>query len=60
MNKYPVKDLENLVKQELLPVYLKYHREHTIETPQQVLDFMATAGLYREPQIPALLKPIKN
>lgn len=53
-------DIVRLVKDELLPVYLKYHREHTIETPKRVLDFIAESGICREPQVPALLKPPKK
>lgn len=51
------KNLEQLVREELLPVYLAYHKQHTIETPREVLDFMAEQGIYKPRQIPALLKP---
>ena len=53
-------DIVKLVKDELLPVYLKYHKEHNIPTPARVLDAVEQAGMIRERQIPALLKPPKN
>jgi len=53
-------DIVKLVKDELLPVYLKYHREHTLETPRRVLDFITETGILREPQIPVLFKPPKK
>lgn len=57
METTPDANLAKLVKEELLPVYLAYHREHTIETPREVLDYMAKTGIYRPPQVAALLKP---
>lgn len=57
MQKTDSKNLEQLVREELLPVYLEYHKQHTLETPREVLDYMASAGLYKPKQIPALLKP---
>lgn len=53
-------DIVKLVKDELLPVYLRYHREHNLPTPSRVLDVVEQAGVIRERQIPALLKPPKN
>lgn len=53
-------DIVKLVKDELLPVYLKYHHEHNLPTPTSVLDAVAQVGIIRERQIPALLKPKKN
>lgn len=52
-------DIVKLVKDELLPVYLKHHREHIIETPVKVLELIKEMNT-RERQIPALLKPPKN
>lgn len=53
-------DIVKLVKDELLPVYLKYHREHNLPTPAGVLDVVEQVGVVRERQIPALFKPPKN
>jgi hypothetical protein len=53
-------DIVKLVKDELLPVYIKYHREHNLPTPSRVLDVVEQAGVMRERQIPALFKPPKN
>lgn len=53
-------DIVKLVKDELLPVYLKYHREHNLPTPAEVLDVVEQVGVVRERQIPALFKPPKN
>ena len=53
-------DIVALVKDELLPVYLKYHYEHNLPTPNSVLDAVERVGIVRERQIPALFKPPKN
>lgn len=59
MNKNP-EDIVALVKDELLPVYLKYHYEHNLPAPTSVLDAVERVGIVRERQIPALFKPPKN
>lgn len=52
--------MAQLVKNELLPVYLRYHKENHIETPKRVLELIDEIGLPKPQQIPALLKPPKN
>lgn len=53
-------DIVALVKDELLPVYIRYHQEHNLPTPSSVLDAVQQVGIVRERQIPALFKPPKN
>lgn len=53
-------ELVKLVKNELLPVYIKYHQQLGIEPPQHVVDNPSIRSASRVPAIPALLKPIKN
>lgn len=53
-------DIVTLVKDELLPVYIRYHQEHNLPTPSRVLDAVQQVGIVRERQIPALFKPPKN
>lgn len=53
-------DIVRLVKDELLPVYIRYHQEHNLPTPARVLNVVEQAGVVRERQIPALFKPPKN
>jgi hypothetical protein len=48
-------ELEQLVK-EMLPTYLKYNKEHTIESSQLVQEYLRD---HKPRQIPALLKPQK-
>jgi hypothetical protein len=54
------KNLEQVITQELLPTYLKYNREHTIETSPKVNELIETLNIRREQQVPALFKPPKK
>jgi hypothetical protein len=54
------KNLEQVIRQELLPTYLKYNREHTIETSPKVNELIETLAVRREQQVPALFKPPKK
>jgi hypothetical protein len=53
-------ELVKLVKTELLPIYIKYHQQLGIEPPSSVVNNPSIHTSTRSPQIPALLKPIKN
>lgn len=50
------KSLEQVIRQELLPVYLKHTREPT----KQVAELISSLGVGTQAQIPALFKPPKK
>jgi hypothetical protein len=55
-----VKELENLILEELLPVYERWHREHDLSpsyknAPKDLVD-----QIKRKKTVPALFKPLKS
>jgi len=53
-------ELEELIKHELLPVYLRYYRLMNVESPLTAAQKQLLGELYIEPKLCSLVKPTSH
>lgn len=55
-----VKELENLVLDTLLPIYIKYQKSRGVLTPLNGINPDLLSRIKKKKQLPALLRPIEK